>query len=64
MVSTLPKLGDVGLNMQVVRGQTLISCPLENGDEGLVTPLQLRKHVLYSLLRLYAWVYTVSTQVE
>jgi len=46
VVSTYLKLGDVALNMQVVLGQTLISCPLEIGDEGLVTPLRLRKHVL------------------
>ena len=64
MVSTLLKLGDVGLNMQVVSGQTLISCPLENGDEGLVTPLRLRKHVLCSLSRLDCCAFAVSAQGE
>ena len=64
VVSTLPELGDVGLNMQVVSGQILISCSLENGDEGPVTPLRLRKHVLYSLSRLDCWAFTVSAQGE
>ena len=46
VVSTLPVLGDLSLNLQDVLGQTLISYALDNGDEKVVAQLRLQKHIL------------------